>query len=303
MKHFLTLFATLFFSLHSYAQDISINHNGIKLNAHFEKTETVTTGPVVLMTHGTLAHNKMEIMSALQKQLKEQGISSLSINLGLGINNRQGFYDCATPHTHRHTDALDEIGVWLNWLEKRGVKNVVLLGHSRGGNQTAWFAAERDRDLITKVILIAPATWSMDAAKQSYKTSYDKELDPLLQQARKLVAAGKGAQTLEHIDFIYCKDTTATANAVVSYYDNNPRMDSIYLLDKIKKPLLVVAASEDEAVKDLDTLLPPLAIKYGFRFEVIEGADHFFLDLYTDEVVEHIVGFLNNQTSTYGAGK
>jgi pimeloyl-ACP methyl ester carboxylesterase len=279
--------------LNSYAQDVSINHAGIKLHANFEKTETATTGPVILMTHGTLAHNKMEIMSTLQKLLKEQGISSLAINLGLGINNRQGFYDCATPHKHRHTDALDEIGVWLNWLEKQGVKNVVLLGHSRGGNQTAWFAAERDRALISKVILMAPATWSMDAAKQSYKTSYNKELDPLLQQARKLVAAGKGAQNIEHIDFIYCKDTTATADAVVSYYENNPRMDSIYLLDKINKPLLVIAATEDTVVKDLDTILPPLAEKHGFRFAAIEGADHFFLDLYTDEAVEHIVSFVN----------
>jgi pimeloyl-ACP methyl ester carboxylesterase len=294
MKHILlTFIATLFFSLSTQAQDVSINHAGIKLNANFEKTETGTTGPVILMTHGTLAHNKMEIMSTLQKMLKDQGISSLAINLGLGINNRQGFYDCATPHTHRHTDALDEIGVWLNWLEKQGVKNVVLLGHSRGGNQTAWFAAERDRDLISKVILMAPATWSMDAAKQSYKTSYNKDLDPLLQQARKLAAAGKGAQSIEHIDFIYCKDTTATADAVVSYYDNNPRMDSIYLLDKIKKPLLVIAATEDTVVKNLDTLLPPLAEKQGFQLKVIEGADHFFLDLYTDEAVEHIVSFVN----------
>lgn len=293
MKIFLTVFAILFFSLNTQAQDVSIQHAGITLNAHVEKTDSWSNGPVVLMTHGTLAHNKMEIMSTLQKLLKEQGISSLAINLGLNINNRQGFYDCATPHTHRHTDALDEIGLWLNWLEKQGVKNVVLLGHSRGGNQTAWFAAERDRDLISKVILMAPATWSMDAAKQSYKTSYNKELDPLLQQARKLVAAGKGAQTLEHIDFIYCKDTTATADAVVSYYDNNPRMDSIYLLDKIKKPLLVIAATEDTVVKDLDTIMPPLAEKNGFRFAAIEGADHFFLDLYTDEAVEHIVSFVH----------
>lgn len=293
MKLFLTLFACLFFSLNSYAQDVSINHAGIKLNASFEKPEAGATGPVILMTHGTLAHNKMEIMTTLQKQLKEQGVSSLAINLGLGISNREGFYDCATPHTHRHTDALDEIGVWLDWLAQQGIKDVVLLGHSRGGNQTAWFAAERDRDLISKVILMAPATWSMDTAKQSYKTSYNKELDTLLQQARKLVAAGKGAQSIKHIDFIYCKDTTATANAVVSYYDNNPRMDSIYLLDKIKKPLLVIAATEDTVVKDLDTIMPPLAEKYGFRFAAIEGADHFFLDLYTDEAVEHIVSFVN----------
>jgi len=104
MKLFLTLFAWLFLSLNTYAQDVFINHAGIKLHACFEKSENGATGPVILMTHGTLAHNKAEIMSTLQKLLKEQGNSSLAINLGLSINNRQGFYDCATPHTHRHTD-------------------------------------------------------------------------------------------------------------------------------------------------------------------------------------------------------
>lgn len=293
MKLYLTLFASLLFSQNSYAQDASINHAGIKLNAHFEKTETVTTGPVILMTHGTLAHNKMEIMSTLQKLLREQGISSLAINLGLNINNRQGFYDCATPHTHRHTDALDEIGVWLNWLEKQGVKNVVLLGHSRGGNQTAWFAAERDRDLISKVILIAPQTWSMAYAKETYKNSYNKDLDPVLQQARKLIADGKGKQAMNHIDFIYCKDTSATAEAVISYHNDDPKLDTIHLLDKIKKPLLVFAATEDTVVKNLDRLLPPLAEKLGFQLHVLDGADHSFRDLYADEMAEHIVSFVN----------
>ena len=50
-------------------------------------------------------------------------------------------YDCATPHTHRHADAVEEIGAWLGWLQSQGVAKVALLGHSRGGNQTARFAA------------------------------------------------------------------------------------------------------------------------------------------------------------------
>lgn len=293
MKLFLTLFAWLFLSLNAYAQDVFINHAGIKLNAHFEKTAEGATGPVILMTHGTLAHNKMEIMSTLQKLLKEQGISSLAINLGLNINNRQGFYDCATPHTHRHTDALDEIGLWLNWLEQQGVKNVVLLGHSRGGNQAAWFAAERDRALISKVILIAPQTWSMAYAKETYKNSYNKELEPVLQQARKLIADGKGKQPMNHIDFIYCQDTTATADAVISYHSDDAKLDTIYLLDKIKKPLLVFAATDDTVVKNLDTILPPLGEKQGFRLKVIDGADHSFRDLYADELAEYIAEFIS----------
>ena len=144
------------------AEEVTLKHQGVTLNANLEKVANWPTGTVVLMTHGTLAHNKMEIMATVQELLSEQDVSSLAINLSLGLDNRHEFYDCSTAHNHKHTDALNEIGVWLDWLKQHGAKQVVLLGHSRGGNQTAWFAVERDEELIKKVVLIAPQTWSID---------------------------------------------------------------------------------------------------------------------------------------------
>lgn len=153
MKLILILTTVLLLNLNAYAQDVSLQYKGLTLNANLEKTSNWSTGPVVLMTHGTLAHNKMEIMSTLQNLLKDQGVSSLAINLSLGLDNRQGFYDCTVPHSHKHEDAVNEIGLWLNWLQQQGVKQVVLLGHSRGGNQTAWYATEHDSPLIKKSFL------------------------------------------------------------------------------------------------------------------------------------------------------
>ena len=274
------------------AKEVTLNHQGLTLNANLEKVDNWPNGTVVLMTHGTLAHNKMEIMSTIQGLLSDQDVSSLAINLSLGLDNRHEFYDCSTAHNHKHTDALDEIGVWLSWLKRNGVKQVVLLGHSRGGNQTAWFAVERDNELIKKVVLIAPQTWSMEYATKNYKKQYEKDLGPLLNKAQSLVQAGKGSTQLRNIDFIYCKDTTATANAFVSYYNNNPNMDTPYLMPKIKKPLLVIAATEDKVVKNLGNITQPLSDKHGFQLNVIEGADHSFRDLYVDEVVEGIIEFI-----------
>lgn len=276
----------------SLAEEIALNHQGVTLNANLEKTDNWSTGTVVLMTHGTLAHNKMEIMTALQELLSEQDVSSLAINLSLGLDNRHGFYECSTAHNHKHTDALDEIGVWLDWLEQQGVKQVVLLGHSRGGNQTAWFAVERDEELIKKVVLIAPQTWSMDYATKNYKKQYGKDLKPLLNKAQSLVQAGNGNTQLKNIDFIYCKDTTATADAFVSYYNDNPNMDTPYLMPKIKKPLLVIAGTEDKVVKNLGSITQPLVDKHGFQLNIIEGADHNFRDLYADEMVDTIIEFI-----------
>lgn len=293
MKQLIALFTFIFISCASQAETVSIPHGGLTLNANLVKSDNWASGPVILMTHGTLAHNRMEIMATLQSLLKDLGISSLAINLSLGQDNRQSaFYDCATPHRHRHTDALDEIGAWSGWLQQQGVENIVLLGHSRGGNQTAWFAAQQDKPIFSHVVLIAPQTWSMKYARDDYQKRYNKDLGPLLDKVNGLIKSGKGDTLINNIDFIYCKDTSATATAVASYYSDDPNMDTPHVLKSIHKPVLVVAGTADTVVKDLHKTLPPLSEQLGFQLMVVAGADHMFRDLYADEIAERIVEFI-----------
>jgi len=289
----LLILVLLQFAQGTFASEVKLQQDNLTLNANLEKAADWPAGPTVLITHGTLYHNKSELTSALQELFLENGVSSLAINLGLGLNDRHGPYDCATPHNHKHEDAVDEIGAWVGWLKEQGVKQVALLGHSRGGNQTAWFAAEHDDAVIKQVILVAPQTWSPEAAARDYEASYGKPLAPVLKKATDLVAAGQSDTAMEHTDFIYCKDTTATAAAVVSYYAPDPRKDTPYLVPQITKPLLVVVGTEDQLFKELDGKLAPLAAAGTIELEVMDGADHFFLDLYAEDLVELVVEFIN----------
>lgn len=291
MKKLIWLIAALVIG-QVYAEEVKLGHNGLSLNAILEQADDWPAGPVLLMTHGTLSHNKNELMTALQGLFLENGVSTLAINLSLGLDDRHGPYDCATPHTHKHDDAVAEIGLWLDWLKNQGVKQVSLLGHSRGGNQTAWFAAEHDDPVIGKVLLVAPQTWSPEYAAKDYEDRYGKALAPVLSEASKLVAAGKSGEPMAHTDFIYCKDTTVTAGAFVSYYDTDMRQDTPHLLPKIKKPVLVFAATEDQVVKGLDKKLMPIAEAGVIELEVMDGADHSFRDLYAEDLVERAVEFI-----------
>lgn len=277
------------------AEEVKLQHGELTLNANLEKaSDSWPAGPVVLLTHGTLAHNGMEIITTLQQLLLENGISSLALSLGLGLSDRHGMYDCATPHTHHHTDALDEIGQWLGWLKEQGVENAALLGHSRGGNQTAWFAAERDDPVIKKIVLVAPQTWDKDADAADYEKRYSKPLAPVLARANDMVAKKKGDSMLEKVDFIYCSDTSATASAVVSYYNPDPRFDTVYLLPKIGKPVLVFVGSEDEVSKGQVEKVAPVAEKSAVELVVIDGADHYFRDLYAEDLVDQVVEFIGD---------
>jgi len=294
MNKILFALLTLLLSTGVMAESITLKHQGLNVTANLETSgDNWQQGPVLLMTHGTLAHNKMEIMEALQSVFLDRGYSSLAINLSLGLSDREGMYDCAVTHTHKHTDAVDEIGLWFDWLKKQGVKEVVLLGHSRGGNQTARFAATHDSSLVKGVILIAPQTWSEEAENKDYEKRYGKPLAPILAKAQKLVAEGKGDTVLKPVDFIYCPDTAATAAAFVSYYRPDPDMDTPTVLKRIKKPVMVFAGSADTVVADLKPKMQKLEGQKNVQFAIIDGADHFFRDLYAEDLADIAQEFID----------
>jgi len=291
LKHLIVVFM-LSWGCFVQAEEVKLQQGNLMLNANLQKAgDSWPAGPVILLTHGTLAHNGMEIISTLQQLLLENDVSSLALNLSLGVSDRHGMYDCKVPHTHHHTDALDEIGQWLGWLKEKGAEKVVLMGHSRGGNQTAWFAAERDDPVIKKIVLVAPATWDEDKSAASYEKRYAETLAPVLAKAKELMAK-KGGKPMENVDFIYCEDTSATADAFVSYYNPDQRFDTPYLLPKIEKPVLVFVGSEDKVVKGLEQKVKPVAGKANVEMVVIDGADHYFRDLYAEDLVDQLIEFI-----------
>ena len=77
-----------------FAQEVTTSHHTLTLNAELKLAEGSTLADgVLLITHGTLAHNKMELIATLQDLLTDAGINTLAINLSLGIDNRHGMYD------------------------------------------------------------------------------------------------------------------------------------------------------------------------------------------------------------------
>jgi pimeloyl-ACP methyl ester carboxylesterase len=135
-------------------------------------------------------------------------------------------------------------------------------------------------------VLVAPATWDEGRTAESYAKRFNQPLEPLLAQARSLVEAGKGDELIGPIGFIYCEDTSASARAILSYYSEDPDMDTPRLLAAIKVPVLVIAGSEDDTIVGLVEKTEPQADGDRISLSVIDGADHFFRDLYAEEVAD-----------------
>lgn len=274
-------------------KEVTLQHRGITLNATLEIAAGKSPGDgVVLMVHGTMAHKDMEIMRQFRALFRQKGYSTLALNLGLGVDNRRGFYDCARPNVHQFGDARAEIGAWLDWLQANGANRVVLFGFSRGGQQAAWFGAERDHPAVASLVLLAPINPIEVADPERYQAQFGRPLKPLLEQARSLVKAGKGQARLENVAFLTCPATAVTAESFVSYYAPDPQLEMPALLERVKKPTLVVVAGGDRIVRDLDKLIAPLADGRRLRMTLIPGADHFFRDLYGEDAMDEIVEFL-----------
>jgi pimeloyl-ACP methyl ester carboxylesterase len=294
VKLYFISFALTFSSMAgmSHAQEVTQPYKGLTLNAGLElaKGKDISDG-VILITHGGLAHRGMETITNLQELLKERGYNSLAINLSLGLDNRHGMYDCKITHRHRNSDAVDEIDAWVNWLKAKGVRRVTLLGHSRGGAQTALYAVEHDSDTINAVVLMAPATRANTDA-DGYHERYNAPLAPVLQKAQRLVGNGRGGTVMRHVNMLNCADTSVTADSFVSYYASNARVDTPELMPKFRRPTLVLVASDDEVVVGLDKKIVSLVDGQRIQMKRVEAADHTFRDLTFNDTVDDIDAFL-----------
>ncbi|MEG3640064.1 alpha/beta hydrolase [Magnetococcus sp. PR-3] len=276
-------------------KDVSLSYNGIELNAHFLKSpETAHKDVAFLMVHGTLAHNRMEMIASTQSLLEEAGWNSLAINLSLGISNRHGSYKCEHPHRHTHEEAVGEISAWVQWLKHQGIRKIVLLGHSRGGSQVAWYLTEQVDPVIRGAVLVAPSTWSMKKAMLSYKERFNGDLMTWLGKALLFSKQSVSRDALiQPPGFIYCKDAKVTPRSFVSYYKADPRKDTPNLLKHIAVPTLIAVGSEDRVVADLLPTLQSSKLSKNFKLSIIDGAGHFFPDLDGDTLAEEIVNFVD----------
>lgn len=279
-------------------EEISTRFRGLTLLGNLELADGkgLESG-VAVIVHGLLAHNRMEVIADLQKHLKARGVSTLAISLSLGIDRRVGFFDCGRLHAHRPFDSLDEIDAWIGWLQNNGATEIALIGHSQGGNHVAVYAAERNNPAVGAIALLAPGTFDAERAAERYKSRYGVELGELLSKAEGLVRAGQGFERLTGIGFLNCENATATASSVAGWYSANPLRHTPNVLPRVAVRTLVVVAGADEVVPDLAAAVAPLAREGGrgrgeIRVETVDGADHFFRDLFIEDAAELVAEWL-----------
>ncbi len=271
-------------------ETVIIRHQGLDLLGALRISEEAEPDRIILMVHGTLAHSGMEIMETFQALLSDLGHSSLAITLSLGVDKRTGMFGCDQPQLHRHGDAIGEIDAWFQWLAERGFARISLLGHSRGGNQAALFAAAPTTRRPEALILIAPMTYSADDQAAAYESRHAASVTDLIEQARRHALAPRGKGTMRVPGFLHCGESDVSPAAFLSYYAPEYEPDTPRVLQDIDSPVFVVIGTEDSVSPQLAGRIPECPNIEVFE---VEGADHFFRDLHADDASEAIVEFLS----------
>lgn len=275
------------------AETIVLSEEQPGISARLLRTDSWPRGDVAVILHGTLSHRDTEIIQSLESLLGEEGVSTLAINLSLGIDQREQALPCDAPHRHLESDASTELARWSRWLASQAVQEITAIGHSRGANQISRYLHDSQDPLIRRLVLIAPPQWSSQKADQAYRLNHGVPLADVIARAQKQIAQGQGSSLMPHkVGLLYCRDTRATAASFLSYYSKDPLRDTPTLVAALSQPVLIIAGSDDKIAAGLPAAMTKRAPTVDVQ--EINGADHFFRDLYADELVEKAIDFMRN---------
>jgi pimeloyl-ACP methyl ester carboxylesterase len=293
LRRLIILAACLCLPMTLHAEPVRLMHEGRGLDGELTLAagKTVKDG-VLILVHGTLAHNRMEIMQAQQTLLAERGVSTLAITLSLGINDRKGMFDCAQPHRHGNAQAAGEIAAWVDWAAQANAAKIGILGHSRGATQVAYYAAAGKLPAsVQKIVLAGPTTFDRGRAATEFKARFKADFAPLIAKAEAQVKDGKGAEMMAVPGFMYCPNASVAAATFADYHAADGRNDAPALLAKLPRPTLLVVAGGDEIVADLPQRLATATKPAGLKVVTVDGADHFFKDLYGEDLADAVTAY------------
>ena len=230
----------------------------------------------------------MEVISVFSENLLDLNIDTIAPNISYGVNDRTNeFLSCDIKHFHNRHENVNEIIRWFLFAIEKDYENIILIGHSRGGQDvmnayekiTKDYPAESKK--ISSLVLLAPLTDDIDDINNKLKKSNNTTINQLLR---------KDKDAFIKINFLSCPDAKVKVSSFLSYYNLSPNEQVVQILKDVKINTYVFTASEDNFVPKTHSKLSNIS-NDNVKLIQIEGSDHFFRDLFLDEVIELLADF------------
>ena len=189
----------------------------LQLQGLYCTPETGSGLPAVLHVHGASSNfYRSQFLDPLADELTDKGFSFLSANTrGHDIMNK---VYAADPTATRQLgvafelleDCLLDLKAWLDFLQRKGGDEAVLLGHSFGALKVAFYQSETDDERVQALIFMSPADLRF------LPETMRAEMDERLAWAREKVAQGRGEALLSGPSLPYPMSAASIRSLFVS---------------------------------------------------------------------------------------
>ena len=164
------------------------------------------------------------------------------------------------------------------------------MGHSRGGlNVTQFYStlSSKDREKVSNIILLAPIT---DEFSNTIKKIKENNI------IKKIKAGQMNDEEIINIDFMSCIDAKVKYQTFMDYMNisesgNGSKGSLLGLLKRLSLKTLVVTASNDKITPNTYQRIYSIN-SHNISLVQIEDSDHFFRDLYFDDMFDVILEFI-----------
>jgi pimeloyl-ACP methyl ester carboxylesterase len=234
--------------------------------------------PALVVLHGFLQTREFLSTKNMIEGLSDLGYTVLGPSLSLGVGNRKKSLSCEAIHKHTLQADIEEIDRWVDWLQEKGHKSVVLVGHSWGGQHGLAYVSNYRERPVKALVAVSLVGTRVDASR----------LETQRESARSLLDSGKA--DLASYQLSFCKKYTGTASSYLSYaeWDDTRVLESI---QASRLPVLAVLGGSDRRVNDDWKRALQAA---GAKVSVVPDADHFFSSLHEFDLLDELQLVLEN---------
>ena len=156
------------------AKWLNVGKNKI-LSIYTENTTEKSMGAAIIL-HGTGVHpNWDQVVRPLRSQLPEYGWSTLSLQMPV-LNNEASYED----YIPLFKEIAPRINAAVAFLKSKGIRNIVIIGHSLGSSMAAYYMANKPDSAIRAFVAVGVSGNMHKKNKVGYLTSLKTIKVPVL---------------------------------------------------------------------------------------------------------------------------
>lgn len=172
-------------------------------------------------------------------------------------------------------DCVYDIDAWVEFLDKFGYEEIILLCHSMGCNKIVYYLNQKDNNKISKVILLSP--------QDNVNFSNLDMHSGLLEEAEKNIKKGEPDKILSKKFLGFCLMSSETYYQEITNKNINnipyktPNGD-FSLLNTIHKPIYIIIGSDDIGKNGKEYMQKVINNCQNAKYTILADANHNFKD-------------------------